>query len=673
MRQPELSRFVVAAKARVVCFSLWHAMQNMLDCHVRGNADVARGMGFAAVRTVVAMLALLWAFATPVLAQGDGLNGGYWNFNVVANGNAFPGSAPDHTRIDPTVNFNWGSGSPAPGIGSDDFAVRWDGMLEAPETGGFIFSTQSDDGVRLWINGALVIDNWTLHGPTWNDSATISLVAGQRYVVRMELFERSGGAVGRFYWRKPSDISSGAPRNVVPQQYLFSQVKPSVLAVVQSCTDLKTLSVSFSRPMQGGNSANSAERKQNYDVSGSAPNGINVTDAVLEADAQTVTLTLNKSLIAGNVYTLRVEDVTASDGALIDPNPTLFSFTAGAGNGLMASFWNFDVVSNGNAFPTGPANVVRQDAQVDFDWGTGAPTTGIGTDQFAVRWEGFVEAPSTGNYTFWTLSDDGVRLWIDGNLLIDNWTLHSATWNSAAPVALQAGQRYSVRMELFERGGQAVARLHWQTPGNATRVAVPSSQLFACPGGVTIDHVRLLHPGAGLTCAAADVTVQACANAECSVLVNEAITVDLSASPGGVYSANPVVLNGGSAVVQLRQSAPGIVILDAASRAPLATGLTRCFAGTVETCELEFHDSGFLFDVPTQTACKTSSDVVIRAVRTDDATQTCAPAFTGARSVDFWSDYMSPASGTQPLSVNATPIASSAPGTAITLNFDGNA
>jgi hypothetical protein len=642
-----------------------------------GCRAISRVTRFALTRATTAVSAvcvLMLLVALPALAQsGDGLNGSYWNFNVIANGNLFPSSAPDRTRIDATVNFDWGSGSPAPGIGSDDFAVRWDGMVEAPESGAFILSTQSDDGVRLWINGALVIDNWNQHGPTWNDSAQINLVAGQRNVVRMELFERGGGAVARLYWRRPSDISAGLPRNVVPQQYLFSQVTPTVLAVAQSCTDLKTLSVSFSRPMQGGNGGSSAERKQNYDITGVAPSGLNIIDAVLEPDGQTVTLTLNKNLIAGNSYTLRVEDVRASDGVLINPNPTLITFTAGAGNGLMANFWNFDVASNGNAFPTGPAAVVRQDAQVDFNWAAGSPSAGVGADSFAVRWEGFVEAPVTGNYTFWTQSDDGVRLWVNGNLVIDNWTLHSATWDSAAPVALQAGQRYSLRMEMFERGGDAVARLHWQTPGSATRVAVPSSQLFGCPGGVTIDHVRLLHPGVGLTCAAADITVLACANADCSVLVNEAITVDLLASPGGVYSANPVVLNSGSAVVQLRRTLPGVVTLDAASRAPLATALTRCFAGAVETCELDFRDSGFVFDVPTQTACKTSADVLIRAVRTDDTTQTCAPAFTGTRTVNFWTDYMSPASGTQQASVNATLVATAAPGTAINLNFDANA
>jgi len=613
-------------------------------------------------------------FATPVLAAGDGLAGSYWNFNVSGNGNVFPSGAPVLTRVDATVNFDWGGGSPAGAINADDFAVRWDGMLEAPQSGNYIFSTQSDDGVRLWINGALVIDNWTLHAPTWNDSAALSLVAGQRYVVRMEMFERGGGAVARLYWRKPSDIAAAIARNVIPKAQLFSQVSPTVVAVTQPCGDSTSVIVTFSRPMTSGTGGTGAERKQNYDVKGSAPTGINVTTAVLQPDQQTVILTLNKALIAGNSYTLEVKKVAASDGVAIVPDPITFTFVAGAGSGLSASYWNFDVFGSGNAFPGGVATHIRQDAPIDFNWATGSPVPGIiNADVFAVRWDGFVEAPSTGNYTFWTQSDDGVRLWVNGNQAINNWTLHSATWDAAAPVALQAGQRYAIRMEMYELTGDAVARLHWQTPGSAVRVPVPASQLSSCGGATSIDHVRLLHPGIGLTCASSDITVQACANADCSVLATDAVTVNLSATPASVFTPNPVVLNGGSTVVQIRQTTPGLVTLDAIASAPLATNLTQCFDGATPTCVMDFRVSGFLFDVPTQTACKTSANVTIQAVRTDVTTQTCAPAFVGARSVNFWSEYVSPTSGTLPLNVDGSAIVGSAPGTPVTLNFDATA
>jgi hypothetical protein len=70
----------------------------------------------------------------------------------------------------------------------------------------------------------------------------------------------------------------------------------------------------------------------------------------------------------------------------------------------------------------------RTDAHVDFDWGTGAPPgTGLGADNFSVRWTGWVEAKASGVHSFVTNSDDGVRLWVNGALVIDNWTDHPKT------------------------------------------------------------------------------------------------------------------------------------------------------------------------------------------------------------------------------------------------------
>ena len=69
-------------------------------------------------------------------------------------------------RVDPTVGFNWGFGSPDPTIGSETFSVRWTGQIEPLHSENYIFYTTSDDGVRLWVNDQLIIDNWTFHGAT---------------------------------------------------------------------------------------------------------------------------------------------------------------------------------------------------------------------------------------------------------------------------------------------------------------------------------------------------------------------------------------------------------------------------------------------------------------------------------------------------------------------------
>jgi hypothetical protein len=128
---------------------------------------------------------------------------------------------------------------------------------------------------------------------------------------------------------------------------------------------------------------------------------------------------------------------------------------------------------------TGPADFVRSDESIDFSW-TGAPAHGISSSNFSVRWTGQVLAPTTGNYTFSTVSNDGIRLWINGAKVIDDWTSHSNKTGNRAPIALTAGQRYDVKMESYEGTGSATAKLLWTAPGKAS-IVIPQTQLFPPP------------------------------------------------------------------------------------------------------------------------------------------------------------------------------------------------
>jgi hypothetical protein len=118
------------------------------------------------------------------------------------------------TRTDATVDYDWGSYSP-PGIGPDTFSARWSGRVSPRYSETYTFYTTSDDGVRLWVNGQLIINNWTVHPPTEN-SGQISLTAGQQYDIRMEYFESDGGAVSKLKWSSPSQ-----PKGIVPQGRLY--------------------------------------------------------------------------------------------------------------------------------------------------------------------------------------------------------------------------------------------------------------------------------------------------------------------------------------------------------------------------------------------------------------------------------------------------------------------
>ena len=129
------------------------------------------------------------------------------------------------SRIDPTIDYVWGSGSPASAIGVDTFSARWTGQVEAQFTQTYAFYTQSDDGVRLWVDGRQLVNNWTNHATTEN-SGTIALAAGRRYDIRMEFYENTGGATARLLWS-----SASTPKAVVPSTRLYSQAPAAAVRV----------------------------------------------------------------------------------------------------------------------------------------------------------------------------------------------------------------------------------------------------------------------------------------------------------------------------------------------------------------------------------------------------------------------------------------------------------
>jgi len=106
---------------------------------------------------------------------------------------------PVVTRQDSILNFLWDIQVPAPKMESDNYSVRWTGQIIPPVSRKYLFYTASDDGVRLYINGKKLIDNWTDHGVTV-DTATIFLEAGKTCDLKVEYFENGGSAVFILGW-----------------------------------------------------------------------------------------------------------------------------------------------------------------------------------------------------------------------------------------------------------------------------------------------------------------------------------------------------------------------------------------------------------------------------------------------------------------------------------------
>lgn len=139
-----------------------------------------------------------------------------------------------------------------------------------------------------------------------------------------------------------------------------------------------------------------------------------------------------------------------------------------AGTGLTGEYFN-------NADFTSLVTT-RQDSTVNFRWAAKAPVESVDADTFSVRWTGQVQAQYSQNYTFTTKTDDGVRLYVDNQLLIDRLSGNGGR-RGKGQIVLQAGQKYDITMEYVENTGKARAKLMWNSP-NQKRQVVPASALY---------------------------------------------------------------------------------------------------------------------------------------------------------------------------------------------------
>lgn len=155
--------------------------------------------------------------------------------------------------------------------------------------------------------------------------------------------------------------------------------------------------------------------------------------------------------------------------------------TVGNGNGLSGNYYN------GKNFETFVFN--RIDKTIDFDWGEGAPGTGITNDSYSIRWTGKVEPRYTGTYTFYMTSDNGRRLWVNNQLIIDKW-LNDWDIEYSGTINLVAGQQYDIKVEYFEDFGGANCRLSWSGPNQGKEI-IPKNQLYATSAALTAANLAL--------------------------------------------------------------------------------------------------------------------------------------------------------------------------------------
>ena len=361
----------------------------------------------------------------------------------------------------------------------ENYGVRLRGYIKPTVSGSYTFWIASDDNGELWLSSDSNAGNAVqiANVPTWTSSrqfdkfgsqqsAPVSLVAGQLYYVEALMKEWGGGDNLAVAWQR-----SGTSRSVIGSNNLcafeLAGSAPNAVIAANPTSGTAPLTVNFNGNGSSDSDGNIVTYQWDFG------NGIS-------ASGSTVSTTFNQS----GVYTVELT-VTDNDGRSdsATTNITVNGSGSCSASGLLHERWTglpgvaiADLTSSPN-YPDSPnfTGVVS-----DFE----TPTNIL--ENYGVRVSGYIDAPVTGNYTFWIASDDNGELWLSSDenaankQLIANvpaWA-PSRQWDwyteqQSAPINLVAGQRYYVEALMKEFGGGDNLSVAWQTPGG-TRTLVPN-------------------------------------------------------------------------------------------------------------------------------------------------------------------------------------------------------
>jgi len=205
------------------------------------------------------------------------------------------------------------------------------------------------------------------------------------------------------------------------------------------------------------------------------PAGVNSTVVSLTPLANTNLQTpvlAQMSVLTGSNYLV---GNPASASVVVYPSPTA------KGLGLLGQYFTNSSTTYTNPINFNPTNLflTRMDPTVDFTW-TNGTTPNLSNGLYCVRWTGQVQPQYSEMYTFDVRSDDGCRLSINDQLLINKWQSQGATdWTNS--ILLQAGTHYDLKLEYLQSGGAAQVHLNWYSADQAEQI-IPGNCLYATNG-----------------------------------------------------------------------------------------------------------------------------------------------------------------------------------------------
>ncbi|GAA2669331.1 PA14 domain-containing protein [Actinoplanes palleronii] len=398
-----------------------------------------------------ALAKLDWAGA--IDQPDDTWKASYWDMTGAGSSPTIPAGNPKIEKTETAIDHDWGTGSPDPALPADHFAARWTRTLSlAP--GEYTFTTTADDGVRLTVDGLRLIDAWQ-DGASRTQTAT-TLLGGGPHTVTMEYYENFGDAVARLTFAQTADAAD-------PVDWTAEFWNTATPAVPARAPDLTRTDSVISNDW-GGGSPDPAITNDHfvarwtrtdtlpagvYRFAGASDDGIRVyLDGAPIVDKwvnQNDTFSTDRLVLSGT-HTIRVEYYENDGGAL-----ARFGYQR-IGDVGPVDAWTGEYFADPAL--TGPPAVTRQDDAVAFDWGGGSPDPALPADGFSARWTKTITYPA-GTYRFVVTGDDGVRVRLDGAIVVDGWSDHGpATFT--ADLALTG--EHVVTVEYYENGGGALAR-----------------------------------------------------------------------------------------------------------------------------------------------------------------------------------------------------------------------
>ncbi len=400
---------------------------------------------------------LVSVFAAPVRAD-DAWRGEYFN-NTTLSG------SPVLVRYDSVLRFEWGLHAPGAGVSADNFSARWTRTVNLEWTGNYRFYANSDDGLRVWVDDLLVIDQWLDRQDAWV-TADVSLAAGE-HRLKVEYYEHEGAAMAKLVYQPEATLPWKA-------EY-FTNIE---LDGTPGMTDyLDTLTIDWGSGSPGKwfhHNWFSARFTRDvfmaagvYQFNLTTEGGVRLwVDGGLVIDqwheTAKTTYSGTAAVKAGNHH-VQVEYYESYRNASLSllwqpaqpPPPNI--------TGWRGEYYTTPDLSGG-------AVLVRDDKAIDFAWGDGAPITGLPSDFFSARWTRSIALSPAGYYRFIVLADDGVRLWVGDRLAVDEW--HPADSQTyLADVYLTAGT-YALKVEYYDQNGPARISVTWQRANTTSTQAL---------------------------------------------------------------------------------------------------------------------------------------------------------------------------------------------------------